>query len=186
VVEQAREIPQSRTLFAFISHTLASSTSALSILHSLIFQLTSDNDELQTVLCNTSREYFKSNIEVALEIFSTLLACSGTVFIVIDGVDEMEKIERIRLVTHLINTQAKCEQIRICFSSRLEDDLKALLEKDAASIRVDNRNADCIQEFVRQWSEKWFLEHRIRPKEENEMRKWLEPLPSKSRGWLRE
>lgn len=182
MVGQAREVPQSQTLFAFISHTLASSTSALSILQSLIFQLTSSDDELQTILCNMSRENFKSNIEVALEIFSTLLVCSGAVFTVIDGVDEMEKIERIRLVTHLINLQAKCEKLRICFSSRSEDDLQVLLKNDAASIRVDNRNADSIQEFVRQWSEKWFLEHRIRPKEENEMRKWLAPLPSKSKG----
>jgi hypothetical protein len=180
VIDQAGTIPRSQTLFAFVSHNYA--TSALSILHSLIFQLTSDNEVLQTVLCRTSRENFKSNFNVALEIFSTLLTCSGPVFIVIDGLDEMEKIERSRLVTGLITAQAKCEQIRICFSSRLEDDLKALLEKDAALIRVDNHNADSIYEFVRQWSERWFLDHRIRAKEQNEMKKWLAPLPSRSHG----
>ncbi|PQE07875.1 hypothetical protein CJF32_00003003 [Rutstroemia sp. NJR-2017a WRK4] len=179
--DQAGKIPKSRTLFAFVSHIYA--PSALSILHSLIFQLTSSDEVLQTVLCGASRENFKSNFNVALEIFSTLLlACSGPVFVVIDGLDEMDKTERSRLVTGLINTQAKCEQVRICFSSRLEDDLKVLLEKDAALVRVDNHNIESIYEYVRQWSEEWFLEHRVRPRDQDEMRKWLAPLPSRSHG----
>ncbi|KAM3072164.1 hypothetical protein ACMFMG_008621 [Clarireedia jacksonii] len=184
VVDEARKIPQSRTFFAFLSHNFSSSTSALSVLHSLIFQLTTNDDELQTILCRTSRENFKSNIGVALEIFSSLLICSGPVFIIIDGLDEIEKTERSRLVIHLMEIQAKCEQVRICFSSRSEDDLKTLLEKEAALLRVDNHNVDSIYEFVKQWSDKWFLERRIHPKEQSEMRKWLAPLPSRSHGQL--
>ena len=170
-----------RTLFAFLSYN--HSTSAISILHSLIFQLTSDNEELQTALCELGQESLKSNIDVAVGIISKLLACAGSVYIIIDGLDEIDEFQRTLFVENIINISEKCKDVRILISSRVEADLKAQLGDKTSSIRVDGPNAGSIQTFIRNWMQNWFQRRRIPPQDRKAIEGWLAPLAWRSKGF---
>ena len=172
-----------QTIYAFLSYTLSSSSSALSILHSLIFQLASDHDDLQTVVCQSSRESLKSSIDTAISLLTNLLGYTGPVYIVIDGVDEIDEIERRRLLKQLLHLSEACEGAKILISSRPEADIGEMI-KDKATIRVDSRNGGSIQTFVTQRTQEWFRERNFLPEAQAEIQSLLAPLASNSKGAL--
>ena len=173
-----------KTTFAFLSYTLSSSTSALSIIHSLIFQLTSDDDDLQAVLCQSSRENLKNSINVATSLLATLLDCAGPVYIVIDGLDEIDERERGKLMREFLDISKNCADTKILVSSRPEADITATLFDKVVTIRVDKRNAGSIQAFVNWHTQKWFLNRAFLPEGEAEIQRLLAPLASNSKGIL--
>lgn len=181
VVHKAKEIQQTRTIYVFLSYTIRISLSALSILHSLIFQLATGNDDLQVVLCQSGGKNIMSSVEAAANLLKTLLVCAGRTYIMIDGIDEIDELERCRLLKQLLELSQTCKDVKILFSNRAEADIADLL-KDHVSIRVDNRNAGSIQTFVRQRTEKWFAECNFLPEAQAEIQGLLAPLASKAKG----
>lgn len=179
-VDKARTL--GRTLFAFLSYAQASSTSALAVLQSLIFQLAADDEDLQTALCELDRQNLRSSIGVAIEILKTLLAYAGIVYIVIDGLDEINEIERCLLVKHLRDDLKDLQEARVLISSRSEADLQKLLGDHAKSVQVNNQNAKSIQAFVKRWTTDWFEERQFLPQEMVGIEAWLAPLALKSKG----
>lgn len=182
VIEKTKSL--GRTIFAFLSYTLSSSTSALSITHSLIFQLTSNDDNLQAVLCQLGRENLKSNINAATSFLTTLIDCAGPVYIIIDGLDEIDEIERSKLMRQLLDLSKNCLEIKILVSGRPEADITATLHDKAVTIRVDKRNAGSIQAFVNWHTHKWFLDRAFLPEAQAEIERLLAPLASNSKGIL--
>lgn len=148
----------------------------------MIFQLPSDDDDLQAVLCQSSRENLKSNLDVAACLLAKLLACAGPVYIIIDGVDEIDEIERGRLMKQLLDLSKSCEDAKILMSSRPEADITRILDEKAATIRVDHRNAGSIQSFVTQLTQQWFKERGFLPEARAEIEGLLAPLASNSKG----
>lgn len=173
-----------RAIFAFLSHVFNSSTSALSILHSLIFQLASDDDDLQAALSHTSRENLKNSITVAVNLLTTLLNCAGPVYIIVDGVDEIDEIERGRLLHQLLDLSKNCEETKILISCRPEADIKTILDSASASIRVDNCNAGSIQAFVNRESHRWFQTRNFLPSERADIERLLAPVAANAKGIL--
>ncbi|KAF2792115.1 NACHT domain protein [Melanomma pulvis-pyrius CBS 109.77] len=180
VVEKTRSL--GHTLFAFLSYNLTSSTSALSIIHSLMFQLASTNDDLQAVLCQSSRENLKSNLSAATDILTTLLSCAGPVYITIDGVDEIDVVERSRLLRQILEMSKVCGETKFIISSRPEADITAILDGETATIRVDNRNSGSIQAFINLNTQKWFQQRDFLPEARAEIEGLLAPLASNSKG----
>ena len=156
----------------------------MSIIHSLIFQLTSDDDDLQAVLCQSSRENLKSSIDVAISLLATLIGCAGPVYIIIDGLDEIDEIERGKLMKQLLDLSKNCEDAKILISSRPEADITAIFYDKVMSIRVDKRNAGSIQAFVNWHTQKWFLDRAFLPEAKAEIERLLAPLASNSQGIL--
>lgn len=173
-----------RAIFAFLSHDVSGSTSALSILHSLIFQLTFDDDDLQAALSQSSRENLKNSIAVAVGLLTTLLNCAGPVYIIIDGVDEIDEVERERLLRHLIDLSKNCEEAKILISCRPDADIKQILDSAAISIRVDNRNAGGIQAFINRQSQRWFQIRNFLPDERADIERLLAPIAANAKGTL--
>jgi hypothetical protein len=171
-----------RTIFAFLSYTTSSTTSALSILHSLIFQLVSDDDDLQDVLCQSSRVDLKCNIDNAVHLLTTLLSCAGPVYIIIDGVDEIDEVERGRLIRQLLDLSKNCGDAKILVSSRLEADITKILDEAAAKIRVDHCNSGSIQAFVTQHTRIWYQERHFLLEVQAEIDGLLAPLAANSKG----
>ncbi|KAF2191077.1 hypothetical protein K469DRAFT_746515 [Zopfia rhizophila CBS 207.26] len=180
VVDKA--MASGRTIFAFLSYTSCNTTSALSVLHSFIFQLTSDDDNLQAVLCQSSREKLKSNITVATSLLATLLACAGPAYIAIDGIDEIDEMERGRLLQQLLDLSKDCKGLKILVSSRPEADITTILKDNAVIIRVDNRNAGSIQAFVTRHTQTWFQDRGFLSETRAEIAGLLAPLASNSKG----
>ncbi|KAL6821029.1 hypothetical protein J3E69DRAFT_373903 [Trichoderma sp. SZMC 28015] len=171
-----------RTIFAFLSHADSSSTTALSVVHSLIFQLTSDDEGLQAILCGSSRENFKNNLDIAIGFLQTLLNSTGLVSIIIDGVDEIGLSEREKLLKKLCEISTACKKTLILISSRAEHDISTVLGQIALTIRVDTHNAASIQIFVDDWAQTWFSAHDFLHEDKSEIEDLLAPLSVKAKG----
>ncbi|KAF3066316.1 hypothetical protein CFAM422_009490 [Trichoderma lentiforme] len=171
-----------RTIFAFLSHATSSSTTALSIVHSLIFQLTSDAEGLQAILCGSDRENFKNSLDVAIGCLQTLLNSTGLVSIIIDGVDEINISEREKLLKKLCETSTACKKTLLLISSRAEHDISAILGQISSTIRVDTRNAASIQMFVDDWAQMWFSAHDFLREDKSEIEDLLAPISLKAKG----
>ncbi|KAK0715222.1 NACHT domain protein [Lasiosphaeris hirsuta] len=146
-----------KTLFVFLTYTHINKTSALSIFQSLIFQLASQYEVLQSVVCESSCENPRNSLEAAEKLFSDLvLACNEHVFMVVDGLDEMGEEERCLLVKRLIALLDVLEGVRVYLSSRPEADLKkCLANQPKSTLQVHAENAGSIQVFVNKWTEDW-------------------------------
>ncbi|KAL9074286.1 MAG: hypothetical protein Q9157_004451 [Trypethelium eluteriae] len=171
-------------VFTFLSYTLSSTTTALSIIHSLIFQLASNHEDLQAVLTQSSHEDLKRNIDSATRLLTTLAACAGPVYFIIDGLDEVEEVERGRFLKQLLCALGSCKDAKILVSSRLEADLENILEETATKLRVDHRNAEGIKAYVDAHTRVWFRERKFLPEAEMEIKNLLAPLPSTSKGMM--
>ncbi|KAJ4857218.1 hypothetical protein T069G_08115 [Trichoderma breve] len=171
-----------RTIFAFLSHASSSSTTALTIVHSLIFQLTSDDEGLQAIVCGSNRENIKNSLDVAIEFLQTLLNSTGLLSIIIDGVDEIDLSEREKLLKKLFDTSTACKKTLILISSRAEHDISTILGPISATIRVDTHNAASIQIFVDDWAQTWFSAHDFLCEDRSEIEDLLAPLSLKAKG----
>jgi hypothetical protein len=180
VVDKAFTI--GRTAFAFLSHAFSSSTSALSVLHSLLFQLASQHENLQDVLCHSTNERIKSNINAAVDVLKAVLDCAGHVFLIIDGLDEIDVIERGVLLEKLLHLSHECHETCILISSRCEEDITEILKGSSEMIRVDGRNEGSIHAFVDYQLKQIFQSRRFPPELQNEIKRSLAPLASKAKG----
>ncbi|KAL9096860.1 MAG: hypothetical protein Q9165_000824 [Trypethelium subeluteriae] len=169
-------------IFTFLSYTLSSTTTALSIIHSLIFQLASNHEDLQAVLSQSCREDLKHNIDSATRLLTTLINCVGPVFLIIDGLDEVDELERGRFLKQLLCMSENCKDAKILVSSRPEADLEKMLDETATGLRVDHRNAQGIKAYVDGRTQSWFQERGFLPEAEMEIKNLLAPLPSNSKG----
>lgn len=147
-----------------------------------MFQLVSDNDDLQAALCQSSRENLNNSITVAVSLLTTLLNCAGPIYIIIDGVDEIVEVERARLLRELLDLSKNCQETKILVSSRLEADIEAKLGSNSASIRVDNHNAGSIQAFVNSESDRLFETWNFFPDERADIERLLSPVAANAKG----
>ena len=179
VVENCRKTGP--TLFAFLSHTVSSSTTALSVLHSLIFQLTAYDGDFQAIICRCKLSDVQSKLEAAKELLKSLLTSSST-HIVVDGLDEIDGLEQLLLINTLISLLQDCKGVRILISSRTDSDLTRAMEGHAARIQVDSNNLQSIQMFVDYEVQRFFQSRKLDKPATVAIEKWLVPLATKSRG----
>lgn len=172
-----------RTIYAFLSHVYATSTSALSILHSLVFQLASSTEDLQAALCQSDRGNLKTDLHSAISLLKSLLECAGATYLVIDGADEIEKAERRLLLPELVKLSEECDPVRILICSRAESDITRILGT-LPSIRVDHCNSGTIQLFVNRQSSEWLASKDFLPQERSEVEALLAPVAFKADGKL--
>lgn len=155
---------------------------AISVLHSLIFQLADDDDEFEGIVCESTAEDLKTDIAVARNLLTSLIENSGSVCLVIDGLDEISIEERCRLVTELLELAEACEGSRIVLSSRPEADLMRRLDNTTVSIRIHDHNKDSIAAYVEHSSQQLFVDLRIPKPERVEISKLLALLATRSEG----
>ncbi|UKZ70764.1 uncharacterized protein TrAtP1_011734 [Trichoderma atroviride] len=171
-----------KTIFAFISHTDKNNTSALSIMHSLIFQLTSEDEFLQAVLCGLSRKRLNDSLDVAVGVIQTLLNSTDPISIIVDGVDEIDSFEREKLLKNLRDITTVCKKTRLLISSRAEHDISTILSPISSTIRVDTHNTESIQIFIDNWAEHWFSARDFLPADKSEIEDLFKPLALKAKG----
>jgi len=149
----------------------------------MIFQLASQDESLQTVVCEFSRENLSNSLETSEKLLSSLLAVSGPVYVIIDGLDEIDENERNLLLKHLISLLKVTEELKVCISSRPETDIKRhLTEHENLTIWVDTGNSGSIQIYVDRWSQNWLREHNGSGEAKSEILRLLAPLAWKSKG----
>ncbi|KAH9217331.1 hypothetical protein DL95DRAFT_494393 [Leptodontidium sp. 2 PMI_412] len=181
IVDKSRYIQGTETAFAFLTYQEAN-TSALSIIHSLIFQLARRDEGLMAIICDSLVEDIQSDLTAASNLLSSLIHYAGSVYLVVDGVDEISQAERGRLVTELLRLTKTCEKLRIILSSRSEADIVRLLGDTAVVISVHDHNEGSIKGYIDERSQNIFRTRKIFPKAQVEIRKLLVPLVSRAKG----
>jgi predicted NACHT family NTPase len=173
-----------KTIFAYLGYSSSSSISALSIFHSLIFQVTHDDHEVQALLCRLGRENLRNDLEVATELLKDLLNYTGVAYLILDGIDEITEVERSKLLQQLVRVAEGCKDARILISSRPEADITACIDPEFRSICVNDRNSGSIQAFITRRTKQWLAMRDFFPEDQGEIEALLAPLASKAKGWL--
>jgi hypothetical protein len=180
VVHEARE--RGHSLFAFLSYTHSTNVSALSILHSLAFQLSADDPTLQSILCQSSGDNFRHHMDTAKSVFKTLASSTGNLYITIDGLDEIEAAPRCQILGILLQFSSEIDGLRLLVSSRVEADIASYLKGKCSSLRLDEFNTGGIRAFITQRTAKWLNERDFVPEARKEIVSLLTPLADKSKG----
>jgi hypothetical protein len=181
LVDQLRGLQGSETAFAFLTYQEAKTT-ALSTIHSLVFQLAGRAEEPMAIICESMSEGLKSDLTAAGNLLSSLVHYIGSVYLVIDGVDEISEEERGTLVTELLRLAKVCKKLKIIFSTRPEADLTRLLSDTAIVIQIHDHNEESIKNYVHERSQYIFHSRKIYPRAQIEIRRLLAPLASQAKG----
>ncbi|KAI0535309.1 hypothetical protein GGR58DRAFT_529608 [Xylaria digitata] len=181
IVNHLRQIHDAKTAFAFLTYQ-ETKTSALSTIHSLIFQLAGSDEELMAIVCEAICDPPRRNLTMASDLLASLIHRVGPVYLVLDGGDEISETERGRLVTVLLRLAEESEKLRIIFSARPEADLIRLLDNIAVVINVHEQNEGNIKIYIDQRMQDIFHIRRVFPAVQTEIARLLEPLVSRAKG----
>lgn len=155
---------------------------ALSIIHSLIFQLAEGNDGRVDVVCESMSVELKNNLIAAKDLLRSLILHAGSVCLVIDGVDEISQSERGRMVTELLVLLKSCAGLRVILSSRPEADLIRALEGTTVAMQVHDHNEENIERYVEESTQRMFKDRRILRRDQNEIKQLLAPVARRAKG----
>lgn len=181
MIKHTQSLDGTHTVFAFLTY-LDSHISALSILHSLIFQLASTSLSLKTMLCQSDLQHLGNDFNIAAALFQTLIQSAGVVRVIIDGLDETELTQRSRLIRELVRLGGECEDCHILLTSRAESDISCDLDGKTIDIQVDENNAGSIQVFINKTMGEWFKERDFVPDVQDQLRGWAAPLAFRAKG----
>ena len=150
----------------------------------MLFQLPSgpDDDDLKAAVSQGVQGDLRHNISAVANLLKTLLDCAGPVYIIIDGVDEMDQIERGILLRQLLDISNGSKETKIFFSCREEADISRILTSKTFQIRVDHRNSGSIQCFVTNETHHWFESREFLPGEVAEIERLLAPVAANAKG----
>lgn len=171
------------TLYAFLSH-VHTNTTALSVIHALLFQLASNDRNVQDMLTDSNKRDFMSNLVAAKSMLQDVLKCKGPTFVVIDGLDEVDEVERKLIQSSLLDILHACKDtgFRVCISSRAEDDIDRFLAPKAAVIRVDDGNRRGIYTYVNTRYDEWMGNADFLDEGKAEIKALLSSICMKARG----
>ena len=170
-----------QTLFVFASHIHQSSSTARSILQSLIFQLAFDSKDAQTFIVHSNERDLSGSTTHASKLLKTLLKSVGPTYIILDGLDEMDTVERRILLQQLVELD-DCSEVQILVSSRPEDDIANTLTARAVGIRVDKKNSGTIQTYVKQRTQDWLNRAGFDQEAQRQIRRLLVPVTGNANG----
>lgn len=138
-------------LFIFLTYRDPDQSRALKVFQSLIFQLLFKQTSLQAVIreahVKNHRELTGSD-EFVQKLFLDLVRDQGTIYIVIDGLDEAVENDRLFLLKSLLGITAVCQDLKLFISCRNDHLLDRELNKCTQKIRVNQHNAGDISVYL--------------------------------------
>ncbi len=169
------------TIFAFLSYA-HQGTSCISVLHTLLFQLAEDNDDVKLVINMSNLKLLQRDSDYATKVFTDALKARGQTYIVIDGLDEIDEFDRRILLVKLCAIAADEPGVKLFVSCRKEHDIAKILQPLARAVSLDGRNDRCIEAYVGMRTCKWFEEAHFDHTSQSEIRGLLKPLGKKAEG----
>ena len=148
-------------LFTFANFRNARTTTAIGVLHSIIFQIAlmhplhRDLKPIVSESYDTNPRFFQGRSAYLGQLLQELLQQVKNPYIVLDGIDEMELIERQQLLKTMMNLHNQHVTLEMLLSSRDEPDISKALGAKAISLRVDQVNSGEIEAYVSQRVETW-------------------------------
>lgn len=154
----------------------------MSVIHSLIFQLARKDPNLQDMVRYSNRDPLEFDLASAVNLLTSLIHGAGPVRIVIDGLDEIEQAERVRLLRQMLKVSGDCDEARVLICSRPEADITALLEKTSKSIRIDTQNTPIIHAFAMGRYRDWLQDRFLSPEDSTEIGGLIGALAGQAKG----
>lgn len=137
------------------------------------------------MLCDafqSNRRDLKSNTKFAQDTLSKVLECAGPTYIIIDGLDEITELERHMTLRILLDILNNCDETKLLISSRIEDDIDSVMKGNAKTIRVDHKNAGCLQAYITSRAQQWLHDSNFDGQACSEIKALLAPLAAKAKG----
>ena len=137
-------------LYAFPTYGDAGGNTEAAVLRSLLYQLCRANQSLIPVI-NT--EYDARNSRSVLldtwdKLLETFICGSESFFIVLDGLDECDEIERKQLLKTMLGLWRNCSNLHVLIASRKEVDIRRALETNCVALIVEEKNRTDVKRFV--------------------------------------
>ena len=147
-------------LYAFPTNDDSGGNTEMAIICSLLYQLCRANPSLIPAVnkehdARYSRSLLLDSWDEQLE---TFLCGSRTVYIVLDGLDECDEIERKQLLRTILRLWENCSNLHMLIASRKAVDIRRALATHCETIIVEEKNRTDIKRFVAReinnlWSE---------------------------------
>lgn len=165
----------------FASYAQRDTSTAKSIFQSLMFQAGRSDITMQSILLGVDERELTSGTKPIITMFEKLMLCSGPSYIIIDGLDEIDELERGIVLQHVIAVTKACTTLKVLISGRPSEDIEGKLKKEA-KITVHERNAGSIQSYVDQRTPKLLKIFAEDPKAKSEIHGLLKCLGAESKG----
>lgn len=176
------------TVYAFLTYLDEKHSNPLKVFQSLVFQLLVENKSLRAFV----HEAYLSNYrqltgdrEFVRVLLYNLLQDSGLIYIVIDGLDEVDEKDRGYLLKSLLNMLKLCNKVKLLLSCRPERSIARELARAATSVRVDQLNGLDIATYIREEGNELVNRFRDWGAEEDVLvavRKSLDSITDKAKG----
>lgn len=166
IIDKCKELTDFTTAFYYCHDGDQTSSSAVEILKGIIEQLLSQNPQLLPP-CYTrytsSGEPVLRSLSQATRLLDDMCSILSKIYIVVDGLDECQPVERKQIMDALMDTVSQCEKadpgkLRMLFVSQTFADIKRALYNPSPSRPVprtvqilDRDNESDINTYVRIW-----------------------------------
>ena len=172
-------------LFAFLSFQHQETTTVVSVIHSLIFQLLYKHRHLRPALIKAYENDYtelQSYVEYNQQLLTDLLQCIEAPYIVIDGLDEIAEKERQFLLKRLLQVSNQCLELKVLISSREDKDISTALHLKALSLPIRQNNAEDIKTYFDFRVKAWLDSLDIEDDTYSYLEDLVQIIPSKAEG----
>lgn len=171
--------------FAFLSYQSRNEISTLKVLHSFIFQIATDIDQLQPMVCfahGSKARQLSSSVEFSKVLLGDMLKTLPATYITLDGLDEIPVLHCIELVNVMLELHDTHDNLHVLFSSRAENDITRRLDCKVQPVHVHHRNSQDIQAYVEKRSMDWLSGLEVDPDDAKDIRTLMENIGKQSKG----
>ena len=146
----ARADESTYVLYAFPTYDDSDGNTEAAVLRSFLYQLCRANKSLIPAVNkeHDARHSRSLLLDTWDELLETFICGSEPVYIVLDGLDECDEIERKQLLKTILGLWQNCSNLRVLIASRKEADIRRALETNCVTLIVEEKNRTDIKRFV--------------------------------------
>ena len=137
-------------LYSFPTYDDTGGNTEAAIMRSLLYQLCRANPSLIPAVNNGHDARFRHSLhsKICNNLLEELICSSEPVYIIVDGLDECEMIEREQLLRIILHLTKTCSNLHVLVASRKEVDIREAIEKNCETLLVEEKNRSDIKRFV--------------------------------------
>ena len=137
-------------LYAFPTYNDSGGNTEAAIIRSLLYQLCRANKSLIPAVNKEHEDRYSRSLPLNTwgNLLETFVCGSEPIYIILDGLDECDEIEREHLLRTILGVWKNCPNLHVLVASRKEVDIRRELEKHCETLIVEEKNRADIKRFV--------------------------------------
>ena len=148
--EIAQTNESAHILYAFPTYDDTSGNTEVAIIRSLLHQLCRASPSL---IPEVNKEYDACYgrsllLNTCDKLLEKSICSSEAVYIILDGLDECDKIDRKQLLKTILHLLGACPNLHVLVASRKEVDIRQTLETKCETLILEEKNRTDIKRFV--------------------------------------